>query len=40
MHGGDLTFHDGNRILLCTDGVTETRNGEGTSHPPAERLAE
>jgi serine phosphatase RsbU (regulator of sigma subunit) len=32
-------FHDGDRILLYTDGVTETRDRDGTFYPLAERLA-
>ncbi|MEU9475221.1 PP2C family protein-serine/threonine phosphatase [Streptomyces sp. NPDC048191] len=32
-------FQDGDRILLYTDGVTETRDGEGVFYPLAERLA-
>ncbi|MEW2514426.1 PP2C family protein-serine/threonine phosphatase [Streptomyces sp. NPDC046870] len=32
-------FHDGDRILLYTDGVTETRDSDGTFYPLAERLA-
>ncbi|UXY23088.1 serine/threonine-protein phosphatase [Streptomyces cynarae] len=31
-------FHEGDRILLYTDGVTETRDGEGTFYPLAERV--
>ncbi|MER6738356.1 PP2C family protein-serine/threonine phosphatase [Streptomyces puniciscabiei] len=31
-------FRDGDRILLYTDGVTETRDSEGTFHPLAERV--
>ncbi|MQY36911.1 hypothetical protein SRB17_49130 [Streptomyces sp. RB17] len=31
-------FHDGDRILLYTDGVTETRDSEGTFYPLAERV--
>ncbi|MEV5384600.1 SpoIIE family protein phosphatase [Streptomyces sp. NPDC052721] len=32
-------FHDGDRILLYTDGVTETRDSGGAFYPLAERLA-
>ncbi|MEU6600108.1 PP2C family protein-serine/threonine phosphatase [Streptomyces flaveolus] len=32
-------FHDGDRILLYTDGVTETRDSDGAFYPLAERLA-
>ncbi|MFF4138515.1 PP2C family protein-serine/threonine phosphatase [Streptomyces mirabilis] len=32
-------FHEGDRILLYTDGVTETRDGAGIFYPLAERLA-
>ncbi|MEU0971200.1 PP2C family protein-serine/threonine phosphatase [Streptomyces sp. NPDC005917] len=31
-------FQDGDRILLYTDGVTETRDSEGTFYPLAERV--
>ncbi|MFF4209191.1 PP2C family protein-serine/threonine phosphatase [Streptomyces sp. NPDC001796] len=31
-------FHEGDRILLYTDGVTETRDSEGTFYPLAERV--
>ncbi|MFJ8357765.1 PP2C family protein-serine/threonine phosphatase [Streptomyces sp. NPDC093984] len=31
-------FHEGDRILLYTDGVTETRDREGTFYPLAERV--
>ncbi|WP_330340437.1 PP2C family protein-serine/threonine phosphatase [Streptomyces sp. NBC_00557] len=32
-------FHEGDRILLYTDGVTETRDDQGDFYPLAERLA-
>ncbi|POX52085.1 PP2C family protein-serine/threonine phosphatase [Streptomyces sp. Ru72] len=31
-------FHEGDRILLYTDGVTETHDSEGTFYPLAERV--
>jgi len=32
-----LTLHDGDRLLLCTDGLTEARDGSGTFYPLADR---
>jgi serine phosphatase RsbU (regulator of sigma subunit) len=34
-----FAFHEGDRILLYTDGVTETRDDQGDFYPLAERLA-
>ncbi|MFC8721977.1 PP2C family protein-serine/threonine phosphatase [Kitasatospora sp. NPDC057198] len=32
-----LTLRDGDRLLLCTDGLTEARDGSGTFYPLADR---
>ncbi|GAA2096505.1 PP2C family protein-serine/threonine phosphatase [Kitasatospora saccharophila] len=32
-----LTLHDGDRLLFCTDGLTEARDGSGAFYPLADR---
>ncbi|QKW23258.1 serine/threonine-protein phosphatase [Kitasatospora sp. NA04385] len=34
-----LTLHEGDRLLFCTDGLTEARDGSGRFYPLADRAA-